>query len=49
MPDELLLGAAAKGRLADPALLSKQVDRMLDDPKARALAENFLEQWLCLR
>ena len=27
----------------------EQVERMLNDPKARALNEDFLDQWLDLR
>jgi hypothetical protein len=49
VPDEELLGVAAAGRLGRPAELQKQVHRMLADPKARALAENFAAQWLLLR
>jgi hypothetical protein len=35
--------------LADPDSLRQQVERMLDDPKARAFTENFVGQWLGLR
>ncbi|HEY4214721.1 MAG TPA: DUF1592 domain-containing protein [Steroidobacteraceae bacterium] len=49
IPDETLLQLADKGRLSDPAILDKQVDRMLADPKARALTDNFAAQWLYLR
>lgn len=49
IPDEPLLQLADKGRLSDPAILDKQVDRMLADPKARALVDNFAAQWLYLR
>lgn len=49
MPDETLFALAAKGKLQDPAVLAAQVKRMLQDPKARALADNFAGQWLQLR
>ncbi len=46
MPDDELFRAADRGRLHEPAELEAQVRRMLRDPKARALAENFTGQWL---
>ena len=46
MPDEALMTAAARGQLRQPAALSTQVRRMLRDPKARALVDNFAGQWL---
>ena len=49
MPDEGLLHLAAEGRLGDPAVLESEVRRMLADPRARALADNFAGQWLNLR
>ena len=49
MPDEELSALAAKGELAKPEVLEKQVGRMLADPKARALTDNFAAQWLQLR
>jgi hypothetical protein len=49
MPDADLLKAAAQGRLARPATLAAQVRRMLLDPKAHALIENFGAQWLQTR
>jgi hypothetical protein len=49
IPDDDLLNAAAKGELKKPALLDRQVRRMLADPKAHALIENFAGQWLHLR
>jgi hypothetical protein len=45
-PDEELLGLAAQKRLQDPAVLAAQVERMLDDPRSRALASSFIGQWL---
>jgi hypothetical protein len=35
--------------MRDPAVLDAQVRRMIHDPKARALAENFAGQWLGIR
>jgi hypothetical protein len=49
VPDDELLQVAAAGRLRNPAELKKQVTRMLADPKAAALSENFAAQWLMLR
>jgi len=49
MPDSQLLQLAAENRLAQPAVLHAQVQRMLIDPKAAALIDNFAGQWLELR
>jgi mono/diheme cytochrome c family protein len=49
MPDEELFSLAAKGVLQDPKVLAAQVKRMLKDPKAQTLADNFAGQWLNLR
>ena len=49
IPDEQLLNLASQGKLKDPAVLEKQVRRMLADPKSDALVDNFAEQWLFLR
>jgi mono/diheme cytochrome c family protein len=49
MPDAQLRLAADLGTLRNPAVLAAQVKRMLKDPKARALAENFGGQWLQFR
>ena len=49
IPDDELLDVAAGGRLSDPAELERQVRRMLADPRAAALVENFAGQWLALR
>jgi hypothetical protein len=49
IPDDELLGVAARGRLKDPAVLEQQVRRMLADPRAEALIANFAGQWLHLR
>lgn len=49
MPDDELTELARRGNLAEPETLREQVERMLADPKAEALTENFLGQWLKLR
>ena len=49
IPDDELLDLASRGRLSKPATLEQQVRRMLADPKAGALTENFAGQWLYLR
>ena len=48
-PDEALIAAAAQGRLRDPAVLEKQVRRMLADPRSASLATTFAGQWLHLQ
>jgi mono/diheme cytochrome c family protein len=47
MPDDELFLQAARGSLRKN--LDKQVNRMLRDPKSRALVDNFAGQWLQLR
>jgi hypothetical protein len=49
LPDDELLAAAAQGRLREPAVLERQVRRMLADPRSATLVNNFAEQWLYLR
>ena len=49
VPDDELIDLAAKGKLRDPAVLQKQVRRMLADPKSEAMITNFTGQWLGLR
>jgi len=46
VPDEELLNAAARAKLKDPASREQQVQRMLRDPRARALVNNFASRWL---
>ena len=46
MPDEQLFRLAEQGKLQDPKVLASQVDRMLDDPRARAFTSSFIGQWL---
>jgi len=42
-------GRAVSGRLKDPAVLERQVKRMLAAARAEALTKSFLPQWLQLR
>lgn len=48
IPDDELLALAESGKLKQPAVLQRQVRRMLDDPRSQALVENFASQWLTL-
>jgi len=49
IPDDELLNAAIDGSLRRPAVLEKEVRRMLADQRSEALVNNFAEQWLYLR
>ncbi len=50
IPDDTLLDLAIRGRLKEPAVLEKQVSRMLADPRTReALVDNFFAEWLQTR
>ncbi len=49
MPDEPLFQEAARGNLRRGDSRRRQVVRMLHDPRAYALAENFACQWLQIR
>ena len=49
IPDQDLLAAAAGNQLGQPAVIERQVRRMLGDPRAQSLAKNFGGQWLHLR
>ena len=49
IPDDELLDVAARGDLDKPAVLQRQVTRMLADPRSRNLVTNFASQWLHLR
>ncbi len=48
-PDDQLVSIASEGKLREPAVLEKQVRRMLADPKSEALATNFAGEWLHLQ
>ncbi len=49
IPDKQLLDLASQGRLGDRSVLLAEIERMLQDPRAQALVENFAGQWLKLR
>jgi hypothetical protein len=49
MPDDELWRVTVDGSLRSPEVLDKHVRRMLRDPKAQALVDNFAGQWLQLR
>ncbi len=46
MPDAQLMQLADNHTLHTPATLEAQIRRMLNDPRARALTDNFAGQWL---
>ena len=48
-PDTTLIDLAARGELRKGDNLQKQVARMMADSRARALVDNFVEEWLRLR
>jgi hypothetical protein len=48
VPDAPLFEDAVRGRLHDPAVLDRQVERMLRDPKAINLVTSFFERQLSL-
>ena len=49
MPDDELLRCAQRQTLRKPEVLTAQVKRMLKDPKAKGLVDNFGGQWLSFR
>ena len=49
LPDDELFASAEKATLHQPEVLTAEVTRMLHDPKAIALVDNFAGQWLQLR
>ena len=48
VPDAELVRLADEGDLSDREELDRQIERMLEDPKASALASRFAAQWLRL-
>ena len=48
-PDDELLKMAKDKKLSNPVELEKQVRRMLADPRAQALSNRFVHQWLRLQ
>lgn len=49
LPDDELFNLASEGRLTKPDVLSAQIDRMIQDAKARRFIQNFVGQWLQIR
>ena len=49
IPDDELLEVAERGELRDAGVLERQVRRMLEDRRSRALVQNFAAEWLSLR
>jgi len=49
IPDDELINLAGQNKLHDPAILERQVRRMLADSRSDALVTNFTGQWLNLR
>jgi hypothetical protein len=49
IPDDELLQLAVDGKLKDPAVLDRQVKRMLADSRSMTLASNFVPQWLDMK
>jgi hypothetical protein len=48
IPDDELRNLAVRGRLQEPKVLDQQVQRMLHDPRSRALVDGFASRWLGL-
>jgi len=48
VPDPELLTLANKGQLHEPAVLKKQITRMLADARSKSLVKDFTAQWLNL-
>jgi hypothetical protein len=49
IPDDELLDLAERRQLSKSGVLEKQARRMLADPRAQSLVNNFADQWLSLR
>ena len=49
VPDAELVKVAMQGTLQTPAVFSKQLQRMLADPRSEALSTRFASQWLRLQ
>lgn len=47
-PDRELIRAAEAGELFDPNLITQQIDRMLDDPRAIDQSARFIDEWMHL-
>jgi len=46
MPDDVLFAYADAKKLSEPATFEREVHRMLKDPRAAALVDDFASQWL---
>ncbi|MCA8989602.1 MAG: DUF1592 domain-containing protein, partial [Planctomycetaceae bacterium] len=49
IPDEALLAQAAAGKLHQPATLKAELNRMLDQPRARDFVRQLANEWLDLK
>lgn len=49
VPDEQLAALGRSGELHEPSVLQRELKRMLSDPRAERLSQNFAAQWLELR
>jgi hypothetical protein len=49
IPDDELLKVASQGKLKNPAVFDREVERMLADARSESLISNFAGQWLQLR
>ena len=49
MPDDELFDLAARSKLREPAILERQISRMLADPKSEAFTQTFPAEWLGYR
>jgi mono/diheme cytochrome c family protein len=47
-PDDELINVASQGKLKEPAVLEKEVRRMLADPRSETLATKFAAEWFHL-
>lgn len=48
-PDEELVALARDGSLSDPAVLRRETERLLDDPRNERFVRSFTGQWLSTR
>ena len=49
IPDDELVDIAERGELSDPAMLARQVRRMLADRRSTRFIDDFVGQWLQIR
>ncbi len=48
LPDARLAGEATSGEIENQEILSKQIDRMVEDPRSRSKLKSFFASWLHL-